>query len=464
MALRRLSVFAGGWELEAADAVCDDDVLDDLRRLVDTSLVIAEEQNGAVRYRMLEMVRQYTGEKLDEAEETASARDHHLAWYLALAQRARAAAHGPDEPAWLDRLEPELDNLRTALAWSLTRGTRETALRLATTLHRFWEQRGHISEGRQWLTPALEAGTDAPIEERAAALHSAGWLAYKQGELAASRALIEQGLSLNQQIGNQQGIASAHDSLGCIAVRLGEHAAAHTLLEQSLALHTELGYTPGIASVLDALGMLALREGDQAAARARFEATLALNRELGDKAGIAEALADLATAISEGGDDVQRAALLEESLALYREIGDRQGIALALGNLGMTAWTRGEHERALVLLDESLALYREVGDRQGVFHYLPVLAGAAFGQGQLVRAARLFGAGVALRGCLGADLPSVGRRIHDRAVAAVRAALGEADFEAAWAGGQALSLDQAIAEALQEPARSSAIGDDGTLA
>jgi tetratricopeptide (TPR) repeat protein len=195
--------------------------------------------------------------------------------------------------------------------------------------------------------------------------------------------------------------------------------------------------------------------------------------------------------VGEEGGDQQRAALMEESLALYREIGDRQGIALVLGNLGMAAWTRGEYERAVALSEESLALYRatgdrrgiarllgnqalislhqrdyaraearcreclalyrDVGDRQGVSHYLPVLAGAAFGQGQIERAARLFGAGAALRERLGASLPPIGRRSHDRAVAAVRATLGEAAFEAAWAAGRSLSLDQAIAEALREP-------------
>ncbi|MGD9892819.1 MAG: tetratricopeptide repeat protein [Dehalococcoidia bacterium] len=516
--LRALSVFAGGFTLEAAEAVCGamgnrqsaagtieprrpiadcplptaPDVLDLLASLVDKSLVIAEERDGAVRYRMLEMVRQYAGEKLDEAKETAPTRDHHLAWYVALAQRARAAVHGPEEPASLDRLEAEHDNLRTALAWSLSRETDEAALQLASDLHRFWEQRGRISEGRQWLTQALEVGTGTPAGVRATALHSAGWLAYKQGDLAVSRALIDRGLSLHQQTGNRLGIAMAHDSLGCIALRVGEHVAARTHLEASLALHTELGHQPGIASVLDALGMLAVRKGERDVARSHFEASLALNRGLGDKVGIAEALADLATVAGDENGDGQRTALLEESLALYREIGDRQGIALVLGNLGMTAWTRGEHGHALMLLEESLALYRDVGDRRGIARllgqqalvmlylreharaaalcreslalhrevgdqwaiacYLPVLAGVAFGQGQPELAARLFGAAAALNERLGSSLPPVGRRSYDRTVAVVRATLGEAAFASAWISGETMSSADAITFALSENA------------
>jgi predicted ATPase/DNA-binding transcriptional regulator YiaG len=490
-AFRRLSVFAGSWGLEAAESVCDDDVLDTLRRLVDTSLVNAEVQDGAVRYRMLEMVRQYAAERLDEAGETAQARDHHLDWYLALARRANAATHGPEEPAWLVRLESEHDNLRAALAWSLTRGTGETALCLAGALRRFWDQGGHISEGRQWLTRALEAGDSAPAEVRAMALHGAGSLAYKQGDYAVSRPLLEQALSLFKETANLRGIASAQDGLGCIALRTGEHAAAHTLLDACLALHTELGYKPGIASALDALGMLAIREGDNDGARVHFQAALALYRELGDKAGIAEALGDLATVIHEDGGDEQRVALLNECLTLYREIGNRQGIAMALSNLGIAAWVRGDHSEALTLLEESLTLYRSIGDRRGVARllgnqalaalyqreyaraatlcceclalhrelndpwtiarYLPVLAGAVFGLGDPARSAHLFGAAAALRERLGGTLPLTFQSSHDRTVAAVRSVLGEQTFEQAWSAGQSMSWNAAVAYALEEP-------------
>jgi non-specific serine/threonine protein kinase len=488
--LRRLSVFAGGFALEAAEAVCDEeDLLGVLTRLVDKSLVIADQLDGVARYRLLETVRQYAAEKLDEAEEPALARDRHLGWYLALALSASATAHGLGESEWLARLEEEHDNLRAALAWSLTQKEGESALRLAGALPRFWQLRGHMSEGRQWLARALESGGGAPARVRAEALHSAGVLAYLQGDYQESRTLHEQSLALNQEMGNRQGIAEAHCSLGYLALRHGEYVAARTLLEASLAAHTDLGYKLGIARARDALGVLALRRGDYDAARAHFEAGLALHRELGNKEGVASALEDLASLAADQNGEEQ-AALLEESLRLYHEIGNRQGIALVLGSLGMVAWRRGDHGRARALTHESLTLYREVGDRRGVarmlaqqglvalyerdyaramalgreglalYHdlgeewaigrYLPVAAGAALGLGQPARAARLFSAAAALRERLGTPLPPGVRHVHDRAVAAVHAALGEDALEQAWASGWSMSWETAVAYALSD--------------
>ncbi|MGH2599843.1 MAG: ATP-binding protein, partial [Dehalococcoidia bacterium] len=542
---RRLSVFAGGFTLEAVEAVgsgqwamrssgspppiadcrlpvaSEHDVLDLLTSLVDKSLVIAEERDGAVRYRLLETVRQYAAEKLEEAGETEQARDRHLEWYLELAQTAETEIWTAGEPEWLTRLEQEHDNLRAALAWSLAEGAGrspdrrglgnrtepalsrakgspipngERAMRLAGALPRFWERRGHLSEGRRWLAQALEAGEVASAEVRASALYGAGTLAYMQGDYAAARAACEQSLLLCQEAGNQQGAAEAQRTLGYIALRYGEYDAARASFEASLATHTELGCKPGIARARGGLGMLAYRQGDCDAARAHYEASLALHREFGHKDGIASTLDDLATVAGEQHAGAEQAALLEESLTLYREIGNRQGIALVLASLGMAAWARGEHDRAPALLKESLTLYREVGDQRGVARllghqsvvalyqrdyaraavlcreslalyqelgdrwtiarYLPVLAGAAFGQRQPVRAARLFGAAAAMRRSLSAALPPVVRQTHDRTVAAVHAVLGDGPFQAAWSEGQDASLEATIACALsdQEPA------------
>jgi predicted ATPase/transcriptional regulator with XRE-family HTH domain len=503
--LRRLSVFAGGWSLEAAEAVCtvsdtdggagesDTWTLHHLTSLVDKSLVVAEQHGRTMRYRLLETVRQYAGERLDEAGETAAVRGRHLAWYLALAEAASAAFQGPNETMWLNRLEEEHDNLRTALTWSLTSDESGAALRLAAVLPRFWEFRGHISEGRQWLTRALAARKCVPAGVRAAALHAAGWLAYKQGDYAVSRPLLERGLRLQQKIGNRHGIAASQDSLACLALRSGEHAAARTLIERSLASYTELGSKRGTASVLDTLGMLALREDQHDVAHARFTASLALFRDLGDKAGIAETLCDLATVAVEAIDQEHRVALLEESLALYREIGHQQGIALVLGNLGMARWVRGDRREALALLEESLALHRAVGDRRGVARllgnqalvalyqreyeraatlgseclalhrelrdpwtiarYLPVLAGVALGLGDPARAACLYAAAAGLRERLGGSLPPAFRDSHDRAVAAARAALGEEGFAQAWTAGWSMPWEEAVAFALREAER-----------
>jgi non-specific serine/threonine protein kinase len=485
------------------------DPLDLLARLVDLSLVNADDHGDVVRYRLLETVRQYAAEMLDTAGETESARDRHLAWYLELAQAAGKAFQGPDEPAWLNQLEEEHDNLRAALTWSLARapgrspdrrglGNRmsspisdsnaEAALRLAGALPRFWEMRGHMSEGRQWLAQALEADDGAAPTTRAHALNGAGMLAQMQGDYTAARALAQESLFLNHKVRNRQGIAEARWSLGYVTLRCGDHDAARVSLEESLTLHTELRCARGIAGAHGALGVLALRQGNHDAARGHFEESLARHREIGDQDGIAAALADLASVTGDESFGVSPALLLEESLSLYREIGNRQGIALVLSSLGTAALFRGDHEHGAPLLAEGLTLYREVGDRRGIARllglqafmalsqrdyprattlcreslslyqvvqdpvsialYLPVLAGAALGQGQADRAARLFGAATAMRQRLGASLPPSVQLTHDRAVATVRAALGEDAFASAWVSGETMSSADAITYAL----------------
>ena len=489
--LRRLSVFAGGFVLEAVEAMAaGPSGLDLLTSLVDKSLVIAEEQVGANRYHLLATIGQYAAEKLDRADEGTNARDRHLAWYLNLAEMADGMLRGPHEAAWLARLEQEHDNLRAALRWSLTPGhaDAEVALRLAGALTRFWDLRSHLREGRQWLERALAADECAPARLRAAALNGVAALAYAQGDYAAARALSERELLLGQDLEDRELIAEAQYRLGLVALRCGEHAAARASLEASLVLYTALGSTPGIAGVEGSLGFLALRQGKYAEARCHLEASVALQRELGNRDGIADALDDLATVAGEEGSTEAQAGALEECLVLYRELDAKGGVARVLGDLGMRAWMQGDNVRATALLQESLTLYRDVGERRGIARvlgnlalvalgerdyaraatfcreslslyrdsgdgwgigrYLPVLAGACFGQGQNQRAARLCGAAAALRERLGTPLPPIVHRAHDRLIAAMRLTLGEGAFGLAWAVGEALSPEEAVDDAL----------------
>jgi non-specific serine/threonine protein kinase len=507
--LCRLSVFAGGLSLEAAEAVCGEkdgsalprpaaresslqplpnsEVLDLLTRLVDKSLVGAE-HGGVVRFRMLETVRRYAAEKLDESGEATAVRERHVSWCLALAEAAEAKMYGPHEAEWLSRLEDEHDNLRAALAESLEgdERLREAGLRLAGALGRFWDLGGHVSEGRRWLTRLLGT-TDAETIGRARALGSVGTLASIQGDLATAYALFEESLSLCRTVGDEDGIAHAEVNLGKIAYRRGEYALARRFLEASLARSTECRNGPVTATAQNALGQIALRQGDCDRARVCFEASLAIQRAMGNKHGIALNLDDLATVAAELGDNELQAVTLEESLALFRELGHKSGIALVLGDYGTMAWLRGDYEQAAALMQESLTLYQEVGERQSIARvrgyqslaalyqsdyaqaealvrecltlyreagdtwaigrYLPVLAGVLFGRGRVERAASLFGAAAALCERLGAPLPMAVRPDHDRATAAVRRALGEPAFEAAWHAGWA-TPEETLAYAL----------------
>jgi len=493
--LRRLSVFVGGFVLEAAEAMAADaSGLDLLTSLVDRSLVIVEEQGGVNRYRLLETIRQYVAAKLDEAGEGTDARDRHLAWYMALAETADGMLRGPREAQWLARLEQEHDNLRAALRWSLAPGhaDAEMALRLASALVRFWDLRGHSREGRQWLERALTVHPCAPAVPRARALLGVASLAYAQGDYATARASSEQGLFLGREMGDLLLAMEAQFRSGMVALRCGDHAAARASLEAALSLSTELGNKPGIAGVQGSLGFLALRQGDYAVARTHLEASVALQRELGNKNGIADALDDLATVAGVQDDSDDQGAALDECLALYRELGAKGGVARVLGDLGMRAWMQGDNGRARASLQESLILYREVGesrgiarvlgnlalvalgerdyarvetlsreslalyrdcgDAWGVGRYLPVLAGAASRQEQCEKAARLLGAAASLRERHGTPLPPIVRRAHERTLAALRETLGDAAFARAWAAGEALSLDEAVDDALRDMA------------
>ena len=218
--LCRLSVFAGGWTLEAAEAVGageeveEWEVLDLLTSLTDKSLVVAEQEQGQTRYRLLETVRQYAGDRLGESGERESARERHQACFVALAEEAEPQLTGPEGAKWLDRLEREHDNLRAALEWD----NREVALRIAGALFRFWYVRGYYSEGCKWLADMLASSVaQAHTPARAEALYAAGVLAYCQGDYAAALSLSEECLTLFRELGDKQGSANSLNNLGIVA-------------------------------------------------------------------------------------------------------------------------------------------------------------------------------------------------------------------------------------------------------
>jgi predicted ATPase/class 3 adenylate cyclase len=412
--LRWLAVFAGGWSVEAAEAVCTADgtdegaILDLLMHLVDKSLVVVEEQDGEVRYRLLETIRQYARDKLVEAGDVVAVRDRHRAWYLALAEGAEPELWGTAQSQWLTRLEAEHDNLRAALEWSLETGAPETSLCLAGALWKFWEVRGYLSEGRRWLERALAASGAPSPAARAMACAGAGVLARHQGEYDRARALLDEGLALCRAHDDRRGIAAALNNLGVVARRQGDFDRASALLKESLAIRRELGDDHGIASSLNNLGVLARHQGQYGSA----------------------------------------IALLEECLALRRELGDKQGIANTLNNLGHAVRKQADLIRALALLREGLILDQELQDKAGIAFGLEGLAAVACEQGQAVQAARWFGAAELLRDAIGAPLSPVDRTEYEHSIATTRGALGDEAFAMARAAGRALLLEQASAEAL----------------
>ena len=414
---RRLAVFAGGFSLEAAEAVCSGDeietaeVLGLLTQLVEKSLVVAEPTAEAeVRYRLLETLRQYGWTRLAESGEASAIQRRHVDTYLALAEQAKGLVfRGAEQIAWWDRLGQEYDNMRAALRWSIDSGEAEVALRLAAALWAFWFVRGHGSEGQRWLEEALSRGGGASAAARAPALCAAGnleWWALGDGERA--RELCMESIALYRELGDKQDLAFTLGNLGMQVQSQGDHELATTLVTEGLALY----------------------------------------RELEDKWGIGMSLNLLAIAAQLRGDHEQAAALRDEGLPILREVGDKEGLAMMLARSGQLAQLQGDHEQATALCAEGLALFRDIGDKRDLPSCLETLAAVASSQGQPERAARLLGAAETVREAGGFALPPAHRAEHDRSVAAVRARLGEEAFASAWAAGRAMTLEEAVDYAL----------------
>jgi len=390
--LARLSVFAGGWTLEAAEQVIgnreqgrgnreqsrkglysslfpvpSDEVLDVLTSLVEKSLVIYEEGDGGARYRLLETVRQYARERLMESGEMEAVRGQHGAYFLALAREARPQLLGPEQKAWFDRLEREHDNLRAGLAWFREEADgAQAGLQMAESLWQFWHIRGYLREGREWLQGALaRPEAQAPTAERAKALNGAGNLASTQGDYAAARTLYEESLAIHQQLEDRLGIATAIGNLARVAYLRHDFPGARQRFEESLAIRQEMGDRRGIALSLNNLANVYHAEGDNAMAHRLYEEALATWRALGDTTNIAYALRNLGMLTLERGDTAAARRLLEESLAMRREIGDRRGIAYALAGLGEAALGQGELATARAYFEECLTHMQEMGERLG---------------------------------------------------------------------------------------------------
>jgi non-specific serine/threonine protein kinase len=457
--LQRLSAFAGGWILEAAEQVCagddvvDREVLDLLTSLCDKSLVVVEQNDGRSRYRLLESVRQYGRERLLERGGGDAVRDRHLAYFLNLAEEAEPKLTGADQAVWLQRLDEEHDNLRSALTWSsATGGDATSGLRLAGALWWFWYARGYFGEGRGWLSRLLAA---APSRQdtaaRAKALTGAGRLARQQSDYPAAQTLLNESLAIQRKLGDRRGIATSLNNLGLMAWDQGEYRSARTLYEESLAIRRELGDRWGIAVSLNNLGGVAFDEGDYVAAQGLHEGSLVIRRELGDRRGIASSLGNLGNvAYAQGHYSVSRA-LFEESLAISRDVSDPQGIGFALGTLGNIAAAQGDNASARALFKQSLAIRLELGDRWGIAEVLEGLSYVASALAEPGRAIRIIGAAERLREEIGSPLPLNERPRYDRHVAAARAALGDdAAFDRVWQEGHGLTLEQAIKLALAE--------------
>jgi predicted ATPase/DNA-binding CsgD family transcriptional regulator len=415
---RRLCVFAGGFTLEAVETVCSGDgiqesrVLELLASLVEKSLVIVTEQPGEARYGFLETVKQYALDRLEESGEAGLVRERHVLYYLALAEKAEHELRGMQQGVWLEWLDREYDNLRSALSWTLEGEHAELALRLGGALGEFWHVLGHQNEARRWLEAALAKGEGAPIPVRAKALVMAGHIAWEQGDYERSVVLSEEGLALFREIGDDAGAVVA----------------------------------------LYVLGAAALFQNDLERATILTEEAVTLQRASGDSVGMARSLPILG-AVAQLGRDYERAvALHEEGVSLAREAGDDFAVVVSLV-VGASAYLGlGEHRRVRELYEEGLNLSRDLKLMHLTASNLNVAAALAGSQGQAERSARLWGAAEALREAIGVVFSPFERSYYEPYIIAAKAKLDEAAWEAAWAEGRAMAPEKAVEYALdQEP-------------
>jgi predicted ATPase/class 3 adenylate cyclase len=415
--LRRLSVFAGGWSLEAVEAVCAGEgleaweVLDLQALLIEKSLVLLEKAGGGEeRYRLLGTIRHYAADRLVEAGEAGPTRGRHLDWFLALAERASPELRSDKQAEWLECLEQEHENLRAALEWSMAAaGDGEPAVRLAGALWRFWYVRGYLAEGSRWLEAALAKGDGAAAAPRARALRGAGNLLDEMGDAKRARAPLEQALALYRELGDKYGLARTLLVLGSMDNRESLHDRARARYEEALEAAREIGDAGIVGGVLNSLGELARLRGDHAAARTFYL----------------------------------------ESLEAHGE-SETQGRAVPLFNLGQLELAADNSRAARGLYQASLRTAVKLGARSHIAYALEGLAGAAMLKGQPERAGRLLGAAEALRKVINAHMDATDLPLYERTVAAARAALGEEAWAAARAAGAALPLEQAVRLGLEE--------------
>jgi predicted ATPase/class 3 adenylate cyclase len=398
----RLALFRGGCALDAAEEVAGAD-LDTLQSLVEKSLL----RHTGERFWMLETIREYAAERLEKSAEADELRGRHADHFLALAEEAHANLRGgSQERDWLDRLEAELDNFRAALDRLEAIGEAQLALQLAGALYPFWYRRGHAPEGGRRLRRLLTLD-ERPTPARARALNGAAVMVGAAGDTASERLFAEQALALNRVLGDRWGAAYSTFLLGSAAGDAGDFERARPLLEEALERFRELGYEHFVLLATDAL----------------------------------------AWTYGELGDGDRRRALHEEVLAEARAQSNESLVALQLEQLAVFAAHDGNIDGALSMLKESLQISRDLGDRSAIADTLGYFAAVLVVAGRAEEAARLLAGAEALHEEFGSS-GAWPEKENEEALGLIRAQLDEAPFSQAWAQGRALTLDEAVALAL----------------
>jgi len=459
--LRQLSVFAGGWTLEAAETVCaGPDVLSLLMQLANKSLVSVDEVESEARYHLLETIRQYALEKLLESGEASQARSRHLEYYLYITEEAEPKLLGAEMITALDQLDLEQDNLRTALEWALENDLL-AALRLVGVLHIFWGRRTSISEGINWAKTALaraavaypteSAAKQSFLEAKARALLGEAELMLNLGDNAKARPVIEASMTLARQLNATQTLANALGVGAIIALFLGDISVGQAWVEECITLSRKHGYsyTLGITS---GAGMFLAAVADETIDPGLQEDALTAARASGNPWVIAMATQNSARITATYGRLEEAKALFEKAADIYKQLQDRSMLTSCQSEIGHLFRIQGRVYEALKIYRETILTWQELGHLAALAHELECIAYIAAEIEQYERAVRLFGAAEALRELISTSMTPFERREYDPAVKRLRGQLEESHLKAAWHQGRSLTMEEAIQYALEEPA------------
>jgi non-specific serine/threonine protein kinase len=449
---RRLAVFASGFRLEAAEDVCAGEplghaeILDLLVTLVDQSLVVAREQGGETRYRLLEPVRQYASEHLISSDEDERLRKRHLEWCLALAKQAEAEWLGPQQVYWVDLLEEERDNLRSALNWGL-KNYRSLAVQVIGRLWFFFYLFTGAAEGRFWLNAAVETETDDG-ESRAKAMLGLSFILREAPEMqGTARSLCSDSLRAFEAVGDRRYVGWVLHNLGNIALMQDRYVDARPPLEASIAAFRAIGDLAAVGTSLRDVGHAWECEGNVERAIACYEESIALLRAAGDHWSVGHTLHNLG-GFYLGRDEIGHAsALFEESLNHFRLVRHSAGIASVNVELARLDHRDGNDRQARARLTEAIVAARHHGVQYRLWRGVSVVGVIATADGAFATGLRLVSAAIA-------RVPMLDNRPADRAeletcLATARSALGDEEYTRIRAEGQAMTLEQAATLALE---------------
>jgi predicted ATPase len=453
---RRLAVFAGGWTLEGAEAVCDAardlgiSVVDGVRSLVDKSLVVqAGAMGGEARFDMLETLRQYAREQLAITGDERLTRRAHAAYCIVLAEEGNPHLTATEREAWLSRCDVEDDNFRAALDWLVEDGDAELALRLGLALFGFWERREHLVEGLQRLLAILKLGTgQSRTAEWTMAITYAGALSSSQGDYAMAQRLHKASFEASRQLGDRKGVASALNNVAALHRYAGEHAQARSYFEQSLAVCREIGQQAEIAAALSNLADVVSLEGDEAHARALFDQARIIFCDLGDEVAATWVISHLGDVARHHGHLEEAQRLYQQALDAFSRLGDLWGTARSCADLAYAMSDTGDDRTAHALFSRALTTFLALDHKRGMARVLEGFAYLAQHRQDFRRALTLAGAATAVRDAFGAAPRPSERTSFERVLAPAWQSLDHAAAAATWGAGRRMSLNEAVRYAI----------------